>query len=73
MAGVVDLIRGPRRAAAPTVVAPTPREPAPLPTESDAAILEARRRRRTALSRRQGRASTVLSDRREFTNDRLGQ
>ena len=71
MAGIAELFKP--KPAAPTIIAPQPRDPAPLPVENDAARNEARLRRRRNLSARQGRASTVLSDRREFGNERLGQ
>lgn len=71
MGAIADLFGA--KKAAPTIIAPTPREPAPLPTENDDAIREARLRRRRNLSARSGRASTVLTDRREFRNERFGQ
>ena len=70
MSGVAKLLTGGDKPAPAPVI--TPREPAVLPTPNDAAIQRARARRRRRLSARQGRASTVLTDRGEFVNEQLG-
>ena len=73
MSVVADLFRRPTpQATQPTVIAAPVREPAAIPTASDERVQDSLQRRRRLLSARQGRASTILSDRREFQNERLG-
>lgn len=45
----------------PTVVAPTPQAPAPMPDTSSPGVMEARRKAQTDIMSRAGRSSTILT------------
>lgn len=73
MAGLKTLFGG-APTPGPSVTTPQPRAPAVLPTENSDAIRDRLRRKRSDLSARQGRASTVLTrgGKPEFQNEQLG-
>ena len=48
-------------APAKQAVAPTPKEPAPMPDSNSASVLEARRRAQQDIMNRAGRSSTILT------------